>query len=148
MTGWAKWEDRQLPSSSHKIINWRNYWHIPDKTAKIRATLPTYKMESKGPCPTANMKVILGTTLGGHPLTLVAMPTAVSTPEVVILLEQVKLPLAPGQGYSISKCILPRHHKAGTYLHRGIEISSCSPSGCSPNGLPIVNFVGHHPDSL
>lgn len=100
-------------------------------------------MESKCPCPTANMKVILGTTLGGHPLTLVAMPTAVSTPEVVILLEQVKLPLAPGQGYSLSKYILPHHHKAGTYLPWGIVISSCSPSGCSPNGPPIVNSVGH-----
>lgn len=116
MTGWAKWEARQLPSSSDKIINWRNYWHIPDKTEKISATLTTYKMESKCPCPTANMKAILGMTLGGHLLTLVAMPTAVSTPEVVILLEQVKLPLAPGQGYSLSKYILPHHHMAGMYL--------------------------------
>lgn len=95
MTGWAKWKARQLPSSSDKILNWRNYWYILDKIAKISTTLPTYKTESKCPCPTANMKVILGVTLGGHPLTLVAMPTAVSMSEVVILLEQVKLPLAP-----------------------------------------------------
>lgn len=96
MAGWAKWETQKLPCRSDKIINWRNYWHIPGKTAEISATLPTHRMESQCPCSTANMKLILPVTLDKHTLTRVATPTAVSMPEVAILLEQVKLPLAPG----------------------------------------------------
>jgi hypothetical protein len=41
------------------------------------------------------MKLILRATLDEHTLTWVATPTAVSMPEVAILLKQVKLPLAP-----------------------------------------------------
>lgn len=113
MTGWAKWEAPQLPSSSDKIINWRNYWHILDKTAKISATLPAHRMESKCPCPAANVKVISAMTLDEHLLTQLATQTVVSLPEVVLLLERVTLPLTLGWGYSLSKYILPHHHMVG-----------------------------------
>lgn len=114
MAGWAKWEAQKLPCRSDKIINWRNYWHIPGKTAEISATLPTHRMESECPCPIANMKLILRVTLDEQTLTRGATPTAVSMPEVAILPEQVKLHL--GEAIAQANAFLPHPHMGGPHL--------------------------------
>lgn len=116
MAGWAKWEAQKLPFRSDKIINWRNYWHIPGKTVEISATLPTHKMESEWPCPTANMKLISRVTLDEHTLTRWQPRLQSPCQRWPFYWSRSNCLWHLGEAISQADTFLPHLHMAGTHL--------------------------------